>query len=538
MQVWRANRFKQPPGLGKSMNGAATAFEEDNHQTNNQKNSSGASTSLHEHEQGSLLLSSDAPNQSAWMNAAALPLSSKQTKDVTYSIETGASRKDVAQQLGVAGHQSSGGGQADDDFKQPMDSKLCSNIPSSSSTSQEGDPNTARSPSPQHHKPVPVSIKVLDIPVQAGPSAMPASPSKHVREPQEQQQQPQHHHNLQQLPSSAVMTAHPRPHTQPSTSSLPRAQPTRPVVEKSLASNGLPVSLPLGLQELAALGCQRQQERAQQKELPSAAAQPGNILGHSDRSAFTALTVFLPRKAANAVSAGVSGSVNGSGSFHAPHAARHPVVLSQQQPKHASGLSTPATSEHCMSTATATGPVVPERAAHPSDLPGPSQPQPSQSHVPGPPQVPPPNLHIFSQNPAMYLPEPVIQLICALSSRPMFDPRAMPDLQNAPPGMAPVPPAKPSSAHRQAAVAKYLEKRKHRSFKKKVRYESRKRLAEARPRVRGQFVKQDQLAAMQKEEQLTELDAKRARLSSGDPDEEDDAEESDTSEDSVDEPNA
>ena len=42
---------------------------------------------------------------------------------------------------------------------------------------------------------------------------------------------------------------------------------------------------------------------------------------------------------------------------------------------------------------------------------------------------------------------------------------------------------------RQAAVSKYLLKRKNRCFQKKVRYESRKKLADSRPRVRGQFVK-------------------------------------------------
>ncbi|MEW5320377.1 MAG: hypothetical protein WDW38_011452 [Sanguina aurantia] len=47
------------------------------------------------------------------------------------------------------------------------------------------------------------------------------------------------------------------------------------------------------------------------------------------------------------------------------------------------------------------------------------------------------------------------------------------------------------TAQRLAALAKYMEKRKHRKFHKKVRYESRKRLAESRPRVRGQFVKQE-----------------------------------------------
>lgn len=54
-----------------------------------------------------------------------------------------------------------------------------------------------------------------------------------------------------------------------------------------------------------------------------------------------------------------------------------------------------------------------------------------------------------------------------------------------------IPPSNHSAAEarRLAAVARFKEKRKHRSFAKKVRYESRKKLAEQRPRVRGQFVK-------------------------------------------------
>ncbi|XP_008670693.1 two-component response regulator-like PRR37 isoform X2 [Zea mays] len=43
---------------------------------------------------------------------------------------------------------------------------------------------------------------------------------------------------------------------------------------------------------------------------------------------------------------------------------------------------------------------------------------------------------------------------------------------------------------RQAQLKKYREKKKDRNFGKKVRYQSRKRLADQRPRVRGQFVKQ------------------------------------------------
>nr|AGN92458.1 pseudo-response regulator 37 [Sorghum bicolor] len=43
---------------------------------------------------------------------------------------------------------------------------------------------------------------------------------------------------------------------------------------------------------------------------------------------------------------------------------------------------------------------------------------------------------------------------------------------------------------RQAQLKKYREKKKDRNFGKKVRYQSRKRLADQRPRFRGQFVKQ------------------------------------------------
>ncbi|XP_047324669.1 two-component response regulator-like PRR73 [Impatiens glandulifera] len=43
---------------------------------------------------------------------------------------------------------------------------------------------------------------------------------------------------------------------------------------------------------------------------------------------------------------------------------------------------------------------------------------------------------------------------------------------------------------REAALNKFRQKRKDRCFEKKVRYQSRKRLAEQRPRIRGQFVRQ------------------------------------------------
>ncbi|KAK1563090.1 hypothetical protein Q3G72_022165 [Acer saccharum] len=48
-------------------------------------------------------------------------------------------------------------------------------------------------------------------------------------------------------------------------------------------------------------------------------------------------------------------------------------------------------------------------------------------------------------------------------------------------------------SHREAALTKFRQKRKERCFQKKVRYQSRKQLAEQRPRVRGQFVRQQRM---------------------------------------------
>ncbi len=53
--------------------------------------------------------------------------------------------------------------------------------------------------------------------------------------------------------------------------------------------------------------------------------------------------------------------------------------------------------------------------------------------------------------------------------------------------------------NRKAAIDRFREKRKARTFNKKVRYESRKRLAESRPRIRGQFVKAEVAAKYYKD---------------------------------------
>ncbi|QDZ24955.1 response regulator of potential two component system [Chloropicon primus] len=52
-----------------------------------------------------------------------------------------------------------------------------------------------------------------------------------------------------------------------------------------------------------------------------------------------------------------------------------------------------------------------------------------------------------------------------------------------------------ATERRAEAIRKFREKKKARTFKKKVRYESRKRLAEARPRIKGQFVRPEVAAA-------------------------------------------
>ncbi|XP_042481279.1 two-component response regulator-like PRR95 isoform X2 [Macadamia integrifolia] len=49
------------------------------------------------------------------------------------------------------------------------------------------------------------------------------------------------------------------------------------------------------------------------------------------------------------------------------------------------------------------------------------------------------------------------------------------------------------STQREAALTKFRLKRKDRCYEKKVRYQSRKRLAEQRPRVKGQFIRQASL---------------------------------------------
>merc|ERR1711959_31581 len=57
---------------------------------------------------------------------------------------------------------------------------------------------------------------------------------------------------------------------------------------------------------------------------------------------------------------------------------------------------------------------------------------------------------------------------------------------------------------RAQAIARFLKKRKERKFEKKFRYESRQKLAESRPRVRGQFVKLDKSLSKEQQQELIE----------------------------------
>ena len=67
---------------------------------------------------------------------------------------------------------------------------------------------------------------------------------------------------------------------------------------------------------------------------------------------------------------------------------------------------------------------------------------------------------------------------------------------------------------RAEAIARYLKKRKDRNFEKKVRYASRKRLAEARPRIRGQFVRLKEGEEFEEDEDEDEADGSDGKTGS------------------------
>mmetsp|Transcript_33317 Transcript_33317/g.84420 ORF Transcript_33317/g.84420 Transcript_33317/m.84420 type:complete len:970 (-) Transcript_33317:1490-4399(-) len=469
------------------------------------------------------------------------------------------------------------------------------------------------------------------------PSAQPSSQPA-PQEPAQQQQQQQAGHAMQQGP--VVCLPDPPPAAQEAWhatangafSAPHRAHVSRPQPEKSMSSvssggaaghhgSTLAGALPLALAELAALGQARQAQLEQQRSthvsMPAATsrtvpagsseaaagsqegskAAPGglrsqssmdravSVLGHSDRSAFSALTVILPRRmpsstmpsgtstnhlsnlgsvpafdaqpSTSVVTTGANGSshhlpsmaapsANGSGGSAAGHGTSAPAPAASAPAPAPAAPVLGAPTAIVTSPSAAAGQKAPTPAAAapgpaPSAANGSSAPAPSVSSPTnmGPMGMAPasgvPAMGMPPHHPAMYLPEPVLQLIYALSSaRPPFDPSMHgpppPPMGPGPmqpgsmdhmaagshPGAPPMPPVFPNvvvmsgqpmpgamplmrssaaAAHRQAALAKYLQKKKNRNFEKKVRYESRKRLAEARPRVRGQFVKQDVLQA-------------------------------------------
>lgn len=60
---------------------------------------------------------------------------------------------------------------------------------------------------------------------------------------------------------------------------------------------------------------------------------------------------------------------------------------------------------------------------------------------------------------------------------------------------------------RQQRVARYLEKKKRRTFQKTIRYASRKAYAEVRPRIKGRFATREEVAAMRAAAQAGDVGA-------------------------------
>jgi len=70
-------------------------------------------------------------------------------------------------------------------------------------------------------------------------------------------------------------------------------------------------------------------------------------------------------------------------------------------------------------------------------------------------------------------------------------------------------PTEKEKAERKARVARYLEKRKTRTFENKIRYASRKAYAESRPRIKGRFAKREELEAFLRGQDAKEKDGSR-----------------------------
>ena len=63
----------------------------------------------------------------------------------------------------------------------------------------------------------------------------------------------------------------------------------------------------------------------------------------------------------------------------------------------------------------------------------------------------------------------------------------------------------PDNLTREERVARWLEKKKRRVFKKTVRYESRKQYADKRPRIKGRFVAPEIYAAYMAEKAAAQV---------------------------------
>ncbi|KAK1260411.1 Two-component response regulator-like APRR1 [Acorus gramineus] len=125
----------------------------------------------------------------------------------------------------------------------------------------------------------------------------------------------------------------------------------------------------------------------------------------------------------------------------------------------------------------------------------------NQNMMPSSGQMYPTNLHGMHMQPTAAVP-PQYNTLPHCPSLPTMTPPLpyYPVGVNMQPCHAPAPPLWPSSSspemksswveRREAALIKFRRKRKDRCFDKKIRYINRKRLAESRPRVRGQFVRQ------------------------------------------------
>lgn len=96
-------------------------------------------------------------------------------------------------------------------------------------------------------------------------------------------------------------------------------------------------------------------------------------------------------------------------------------------------------------------------------------------------------------------------------SRPAFAPLGFPaaghDPRHPPQPFAPPPPRQIgiySPQERRARIQRFLEKRKQRVFHKRIKYDCRKRLASACPRIKGRFVRREEyLAAVERGQRVT-----------------------------------